>query len=288
MGLFGRARRGASVEYGWIRGDGLRYLLDKMAEAETRDGFVFVLIVGGRGKGKSRLALNLAARVVGEENVLDALVFTIDDFDSKVNEPPKGLVAEDGRLRLLLWDDIGLHFSTYTWFTPHMRQRMQEFIENFQTVREDVAILIGTAVEVEILPPKLRSAANIIIDAQRRGRAKVFGYTRYLWFRKWKVVGEIEWGPAEPSLYEKYREMKRRAHRAKQRSRLLARTKLARAYLDVIHALMQNGGLDMETLYGLGIIDIRGRLTDFGKYVISRDKNVETYVKLLLEKENIA
>ena len=283
MGLFGR-RRGASIEYGWVRGSGLNYLLQKTLEAETRDGFVFIMIIGERGKGKSSLALNLAARLVGEENVIDALVFTIDDFDSKVSEPPEKLVAEDGRLKLLLWDDIGLHFSTYTWFTPHMRQRMQEFIENFQTVREDVAILIGTAVEVEILPPKLRSAANIMIDAQRRGKAKVFGYSRYLWFRKWKVVGEIEWGPSPPELYKQYREMKRRAHRAKQRSRLLARTKLAKAYLDVLRAMMQNGGLDLETLYGLGIIDIRGRLTDFGKYIISRDENVGTYVKLLLEK----
>ena len=272
---------------GWIRGSGLNVIMNAIARAEYSDGFAFILIIGERGRGKSSLALNLAGRVIGEENVLDALVFTIDDFDSKTTNPPDNLLAEDRRVRMLIWDDMGLHFSTYMWFTPHQRQRMQEFIENFQTVREDLAILVGTVAELEILPPKVRSSANIIIDCYRRSRAKVFTYTRYLWFRKWKVVGEIEWGPPIPDIYKKYREMKRRAHRAKKKIRLLSRTKLAKVYLDVLQALMAQEALDIDTLYGMGIIDINNNITDWGHYLLNKDERLKMYIELMLEKDMV-
>ena len=239
-----------------------KVLREKINEALSNDGFLFVMVVGERGKGKSTLGLNILKHVYGDnELVKKALVFSIDDFDSMTQgRKYRELRLSDGRIAAVLWDDIGLHFSTYQWFTPHARQRMTEFIENFQTVREDVAVIIGTAVELEILPPKLRSAANYIIDCQRRGLGKLFGYSRYLWLRKWKVLGKIEWSKTEPQLYSYYKQLKRKAHRAKQKARIVSRTKLAKIYAELLRSL---SNIDFELLYGLGIVDKDGNTYKF-------------------------
>ena len=266
--IFGSRRR--EYKYNTVQGDGWSIIKDKINEAVRDDGFLFVLIIGERGKGKSTLALNMLVNVYEDvEAVKRAIVFTPDDFDSLVQNPPSNVVASDGRVKAILWDDIGLHFSTYQWFTPHARQRMQEFIENFQTVREDVAVIIGTAVEAEMLPPKLRGTTNNMIDMVRRGKGKVFGYKRYLWFKTWRVIGEITWTKTEPSLYQYYKAMKRKAHRAKEKARVISRTKLAKIYADLLKSLSPSH-VDEELLYGLGIIDAWGNLTPFGEFVLSK------------------
>jgi len=273
-------------EYNIIKGDGWGVLKHKIREAIEEDGFLFILIIGERGKGKSTLALNILMYVYNEpELVKRAIVFTTDDYDSVTQNARKyrSLRAEDGRVRAILWDDIGLHFSTYQWFTPHARQRMIEFIENFQTVREDVAVLIGTAVEAEILPPKLRTAANYMIDCIKRGKAKLFGYSRYLWLRKWKALGTIEWSKAEPELYLYYKKLKRKAHRAKEKARIVSRTKLARIYAELLRSL---SNIDFELLYGLGIVDKDGNITPFGQYVLRKaDIDFDCILNLVREDE---
>lgn len=270
-------------EYNVVRGDGWNVLKQKIGEAISEDGFLFILIIGERGKGKSTLALNILTHIYGDPRLVEqAIVFTADDYDSLTQSSRyKQLRAGDGRIKAIMWDDIGLHFSTYQWFTPHARQRMIEFIENFQTVREDVAVLVGTAVEAEILPPKLRGAANLMIDCVRRGKGKVFGYSRYLWLRKWRVIGSIEWTKTEPGLYRAYREMKRRAHRAKERARIVSRTKLAKIYAELLLSLSD---IDFELLYGLGIVDKDGNLTPFGEYVLRKaGLDPEDYISRIAE-----
>ena len=130
-------------EYGIIKGDGWGILRSKINEAVNEDGFLFILIIGERGKGKSTLALNILIHVYRDPSLVEkAIVFTTDDYDSLTQSSSyKLLRAEDGRIKAIMWDDIGLHFSTYQWFTPHARQRMIEFIENFQTVREDLSLI---------------------------------------------------------------------------------------------------------------------------------------------------
>lgn len=273
MGLFGR-RRLAAENYGWIHGDGWRLLRQRIENAIENDGFLFIIIAGERGKGKSSLALNIAQHVYGSRDlVLKSLVFTLDDYEYVV-EKREELKASDGRTKLVLWDDIGVHFSTFKWFTPLQRQKMIDFLEGFQSVREDVAVLLATVVEIEMLPPKMRAASNLVIDCVRRGRAKVFTYSRYMWFRKWKVIGEVEWGPAEPSLYNEYREMKRRAHRARRKARIISHSKLVKAYAEVVASLYANGELDFETMYGMGLVTKDGDLTSFG-YLVLRKAGLE-------------
>lgn len=269
MGLFGR-RRGSNVEYGWIRGDGWALLRHRIDTAINEDGFLFVIIAGERGKGKSTLALNIAMHVYNNPELVEkSLAFTLDDYEYIVDKAGE-LRARDGRTKLIVWDDIGVHFSTYKWFSPHQRQKMIDFLENFQSVREEVAVLIGTVVEIEMLPPKLRTAANMIVDCQRRGQGKLFRYTRYLWLRKWKAVGTIEWGKTEESLYKRYRELKRLAHRARRKAKLVTFSKLAKIYAEVVKTLAEQGEVDLELLYGLGIVNKDGELTEFGYLVLKK------------------
>ena len=256
------------VEYNVVRGSGWRLLWERMREAIEDDGFVFILIIGERGRGKSSLAINMIYHIYGSaEAVRKSIVYTMDDYDTLVYDRPHELLAWDGRIKAVLWDDMGLHFSAYQWFMPHQRQRLMEFMENFQSVREDIAVIIGTVVEAEMLPPKMRGTVNYMVDATRKGRAKLFGYKRYLWFKTWKVIGELEWTKTEPELYEYYKGMKRRAHRAKNKARIVSRTKLAKVYADLLKNI---SGIDEELLYGLGIIDKDNNPTPFGEYVLNK------------------
>lgn len=253
------------LEPGYLGGDGWEKLWRRIQAAIEEDGFLFVLVIGERGKGKSSLALNIGLRVYGDPGLVEkALAFTVSDIDMIV-EREKGLRAPDGRVKMIIWDDIGIHFSTYRWFMPHERHRMTSFIENFQAIREDVAVIIGTVVEPEMLPPKLRVAANAMVDLERRGYAKLMGYKRIMWMRTWRTVGDIVWGPAPEDLYARYRRLKRLAHQARRRSRTLGLAKLAKLYAKILVALED---YDFETLYGFGIVDKSGRVTPFGKLVL--------------------
>jgi len=164
---------------------------------------------------------------------------------------------------------------------------MIDFLENFQSIREDVAVFIATVVELDMLPVKLRNAANYLVDTQKRGWGKVYGYSRILWLKKWKYMGEIVWSKADPQLYEKYRELKRMAHRARRKARVITYTKLVKAYAEVIKALYEKGELDVETLYGLGIIDKDYNITRFGILVLKRASLEPEIIQDLLVSEGV-
>ena len=216
------------------------------------------------------MALNIARDFYRDERlVLKSLVFTVEDYESVV-EREKKLRASDGRTALIVWDDFGLHFSTYRWFSPLQRQKVIDFIENFQSVREEVAVLIATVVAPEMIPPKLRDDVNVLVQAKRRGYGIVVGYERTLWEKIWNKKYDIEWGPAPSSIYSRYRELKRLAHKARRKARVVSLSRIVEAYSKVLIDLYERGELDLETLYGLGILDKEGRVTRFGHLVLKR------------------
>ena len=262
-------RRRISPDPGYLGGRGWELLSRKIRRAIEDDGFLFVLVIGERGLGKSSLGLNIASWVYGDPRlVIKSLAFTVDDYETIV-EKYRELRARDGRVKMILWDDVGVHFSSYRWFSPHQRQKLIDFIENFQSVREEVAFVLATVVEAEMLAPRLRQSVNLIIDVKGRGLGEIYRYNRSLWEKIWRRFDEIRWGPSPSDLYEEYRVLKRLAHKARRRSRLASMEKLATIYAKILEALGEDE-MDFATLYGLGVINKDGVVTPFGRLVLDR------------------
>lgn len=121
-----------------------------------------------------------------------------------------------------------------------------------------------------------------MVDVYKRGKAKVFTHSRYLWLKRWKVVGEIEWTKCDADLYSYYKLLKRRAHLAKEKSRIVSRTKIAEVYAKVLSSMSE---IDVDLLYGLGIVDLHGNITPFGEYVL-KHANIPPEDVLELVREN--
>lgn len=241
-------------------------LFKLMNSAIEKDGFLFIGILGEKGLGKSVLGLNLVYEILKDwEKVLRHTIFTITDFNTLPFR--KDLIRhDDGRVKVLLWDDFALHTSSYGFAKRGERDLLIDFIEHFEVVREEVAVLIVTAATWDMIPPKLRTAAHVFINMKKRGVGEVWVKQRsWLFLRKdYKKVGEIESKPIPIEIYKKYREMKKRAKRVKEKMTVIKQIEKAKA---LAKELTDEEWADEELLMAYGIIDTHGNLTEFGKLV---------------------
>jgi len=190
-------------------------LIEKCNEKIANDGFLFIAIIGEKGHGKSTLALRIAKDVLETDwnIVLKHVIFTIHDY---YNIQYKNLIKDEyGRVKCIIWDDFALHSSVYRFMTSDNRF-LAALIEDFEAVREDVAVFIATYATPEMVSPKLRDQANIIIDCYRKGRAKIYCKRRVLWFiNKLIKTGELSFSKIPEDVYREYEELKKRAKAAK-------------------------------------------------------------------------
>ncbi len=234
--------------------------------AIERDGFLFIGILGDRGLGKSVTGLNLTYSVLNEwDKALRHTIFTINDFS---NLPYRNDLVrhEDGRVKVILWDDFALHTSSYGFSKRGERDLLIDFIEDFEVVREEVAVLIVTAATWEMIPPKLRDAAHIFIQMTKRGKGEIWAKQRgWLFLRKdYRKIGEIETAKIPDDVYNTYREMKRKAKRVKEKMSLLKQKEKAEKMAE---ELTEEDWQDEDLLVALGIKDMHGNFTEFGSMV---------------------
>jgi hypothetical protein len=234
--------------------------------AIERDGFLFIGILGDKGLGKSVTGLNLTYSVLNEwDKALRHTIFTINDFS---NLPYRNDLVrhEDGRVKVILWDDFALHTSSYGFSKRGERDLLIDFIEDFEVVREEVAVLIVTAATWDMIPPKLRDAAHIFIQMTKRGKGEIWAKQRgWLFLRKdYKKIGEIETEKIPDEVYNAYREMKRKAKRVKEKISLLKQKEKAEK---LVEELTEEDWQDDDLLIALGIKDMHGNFTEFGKLV---------------------
>ena len=209
--------------------------------------------------------------------VLKHVIFTIHDY---YNIQYKNLIKDEyGRVKCIIWDDFALHSSVYRFMTSDNRF-LAAFIEDFEAVREDVAVFIATYATPEMVSPKLRDQANIIIDCYRRGRAKIYCKQRILWFiNRFVKTGELRFSKIPKDIYLKYEELKRRAKIAKEYEVYddeFIKKILEKLDQDDRTALMKikNGkavDVDQRTLAKLlkiGLVDSHLELTPLGKEVL--------------------
>jgi hypothetical protein len=242
-------------------------LMNLIKSAIEKDGFLFIGILGDKGFGKSVLTLNLVYEVLGDwQEVLKHVIFTINDFN---NIPYRSDLTRyvDGRVKVVAWDDFGLHTSSYGFTKRGERDQLIDFVENFEVVREDVAVLIVNCATWDLIPPKLRDNAHVFIQMTKRGKGEIWVKTRgWLFLRKdYKKIGEIESLKIPDGVYSQYRAMKRRAKAIKEKMALIRQKEKAK---QLAEELTDEELRDMELLSAYGIYDLHDNLTEFGKLVM--------------------
>ena len=241
-------------------------LFKYIQNAIERDGFLFIGILGEKGFGKSVTGLNLVYSVLGDwDKVLRHTIFTIQDFQNIAYRDDLER-HEDGRVKIILWDDFALHTSSYGFTKKGFREEIIEFVEDFEVVREEIAVLVVTCATWDMIPPKLREQAHIFIQMTKRGQGEIWKKSRsWLFLRKdYKKIGDITTEKIPDEIYNKYREMKRKAKRVKDKMIVLKKEERAK---QLAEELKEEDWEDEELLIALGIKDLHGNLTGFGKLV---------------------
>ncbi len=241
-------------------------LFKYIQSAIEHDGFLFIGILGDKGRGKSVTGLNLLYQVLGDwEKVLKHTIFTIQDFQ---NIPYRSDLERyiDGRVKIVLWDDFALHTSSYGFWKAD-RENLTNFIEEFEIVREYVAVLVVTCATWDMIPPKLREQAHIFIQMTKKGKGEIWKKTRgWLFLRKdYKKIGEIQTEKIPNEIYNRYRQLKHKAVNVKRKMDILRREEKAK---ELAEKLTEEEWEDEELLIALGIKDVHGNLTEFGELVV--------------------
>ena len=259
-------------------------LFNYIQNAIERDGFLFIGILGNKGFGKSVLGLNLVYNVLGDwDKTLRHTIFTIQDFQN-IDHRDDLERHEDGRVKIVLWDDFALHTSSYGFWKSD-RESLINFVEEFEIVREYVAVLVVTCATWEMIPPKLREQAHIMIQMVKRGKGEIWKKTRgWLFLKKeYKKIGEIETTKIPDEIYNRYRQLKHKAVKVKRKMDLLKREEKAK---ELAEQLSEEDWQDEELLIALGIKDLHGNLTSFGEIVMKYyNKNRESL--MIINHKNI-
>ena len=243
-------------------------------DAIREDGWLLIAVTGDKGNGKSTLALRLCRDILGVNDwsiVLKHTIFTINEYFALPYR--KDVVRDDfGRARCVVWDDFALHSSVYKFMTKEAAS-LAAFLEDFEAVREDIAVMVITCATPEMLSPKIRDQIHITVDCYRRGRAKIYCRASLLWlFNELVETGKLGFSRLPRSVYLEYEKLKKKAKRAKEYE-LLDKNRLEElaSRLDEkdIESLKTRTFNDNHAkLMRLGLVDVHGQLTPVGSQVL--------------------
>ena len=242
-------------------------LVERIREAIRDDGFLLIGITGERGRGKSVLGLNLLYEVLGDwDKVLKHTIFTIEDFQNLRHRQDLER-ARDGRVKIALWDDFALHTSSYG-FMKGEGVKIADFIEEFEVVREYLAVLVITCATWEMVPPKIRSAPKVLINMYSKGKGLILekeedSPASFL-KRVFRLGGKVKSQKIPDEVYQRYRALKREAIEVKKAIMDLKREDDAAR---IAQSLREEDWDNHRYLKALGILDLHGNYTFFGEMV---------------------
>lgn len=127
-------------------------------QAYEREYYIGAIVYGGRGHGKSIYAMKVAYEVLGDWNkVLDAIVFRLEDVVSTLKEA----VYKNERLKILIWDDAGVHASKYLFFDRSKLDLIAALSGLLQVIRTALACMIITTPEAHDVLRFLREQEGV-------------------------------------------------------------------------------------------------------------------------------
>lgn len=137
-----------AIEYGLIR---LDYTLqDYLIDAIENQGYETVAIQGVQGVKKSSRMLRMAHWIYNDwDAVLESIIFKPSEFVQRLRAIPKGQ-----RTPCLLWDDIGVHYSSSTFKTDI--QQYQAIDSAWAAIRTKCNIIIVTIPLIDRLAKNIK------------------------------------------------------------------------------------------------------------------------------------
>lgn len=237
---------------------------------------MFIGVTGDKGKGKTVLSFSLWHEIMKEfghefdfikdcDLILNHVIFTIDDYYGlEKRDVVKFECKGVEKVCCAVWDDFGLHTSSYE-FLRGEGDKIGDFVEQFEVVREKTGILIANGATWDLIPPKIRNSPNVMIDVYERGKAKIYEKKKILWLELvWKSLKDIEFSNIPDEFYKKYRRMKDKAIKVKRYMRLI---KLEEKAKGLAEKLKPEDWENEPYLIALGVKDMFGNYTLFGELV---------------------
>mgnify|MGYP000734071067 CR=1 FL=1 len=143
----GRPRLPESTKFG-------AWTLKHINAAINSDDYFELIIYGKRGRGKSIYAYKIAKIVYNNDlkKVWAHWVYTLDQLIEILDK----YAGKDERIKLLVWDDAGVHGSKYKWFTEE-QALVDTLAEVWQTIRDTVAATLITTPNPKLLLKAIRT-----------------------------------------------------------------------------------------------------------------------------------
>lgn len=135
------------------------------------DGFQAFILIGGKGHGKSTYSIKTVAYYFmyyegyscGEAYLaaLDRLAFTAEELLDRIERYGD----------IVIWDDAGLHGSTYLWFDQAGQEYLKALVDWYDVARTDVKAIIMSTPTKKKLPPIIRTDPEALLV-----RVSKYGY----------------------------------------------------------------------------------------------------------------
>ena len=132
------------------------------------DGFQAFILIGGKGHGKSTYSLKTVAYYFmiyeglncGEayQEALKRVAFTAKELLDKIEDYGD----------MIIWDDAGLHGSTYYWFVEGAQEYIITLANWYDVARTDVRVMLMSTPTKKKLPPVIRSDPEAILVRVRK------------------------------------------------------------------------------------------------------------------------
>lgn len=143
------------------------------------DGFQAFILIGGKGHGKSTYSIKTVAFYFmvyegmdcGEAYLaaLDRIAFTAEELLDKIEQFGD----------IVIWDDAGLHGSTYFWFDDAGQEYLRALADWYDVARTDIKALIMSTPSKRKLPPIIRTDPEaLLVVVRKHGIKQVEGIGR--------------------------------------------------------------------------------------------------------------
>ncbi len=165
----------------------IEYSPVRIIKRAIEDGeFQAFILVGGKGHGKSTYSIKTVAYYFmihedmecGEayQEALSRIAFTAWDLLQKIEDYGD----------IIIWDDAGLHGSTYYWFIEGAQEYLVALSNWYDVSRTDINALIMSTPTKKKLPPIIRSdPETILVRVRKAGRIQRNGR----WIKRSEAVG---------------------------------------------------------------------------------------------------
>lgn len=148
------------------------FLSDLILREWYNGGFISVITYGRQGTGKSVYNIKVAYEVLKHINGSISLLEVIDNYVYFDIAEIVGRLARNGgkRIPVLVWDDAGVHGSSYLWFID--RRRAMLISSLFQTARTILNALLMNAPSPNFIAKHLRSVDSYVVCVVKKNRER--------------------------------------------------------------------------------------------------------------------